>query len=71
MQCSPRIVETHLSNITPPHPLLMMLESRVVAETGYLLLTLPQLRLQAKRGKGEPVMVLPGFMADDRSTSLL
>ena len=49
----------------------MMLESRVVAETGYLLLTLPQLRLQAKRGKGEPVMVLPGFMADDRSTSLL
>ena len=71
MQCSPRIVETHLSNITPPHPLLMMLETRVIAETGHLLLTLPLLRLQAKRGMGEPVMVLPGFMADDRSTSLL
>ena len=48
-----------------------MLEGRAVAETGRLLLTLPLLRLQAKRGQGEPVLVLPGFMADDRSTHLL
>ena len=34
-------------------------------------MTLPLLRLQAKRGRGEPVLVLPGFMADDRSTLLL
>ncbi len=48
-----------------------MLEGRAIAEAGQLLLSLPLLRLQAKRGRGEPVMVLPGFMADDRSTQLL
>ena len=51
--------------------MLTMLEGRVVAETSALLLSLPLLRLHAKRGSGEPVIVLPGFMADDRSTTLL
>ncbi len=58
-------------NVRPPHPLLTLLEGRVVAETGALLLALPLLRLHAKQGSGEPVIVLPGFMADDRSTHLL
>lgn len=35
------------------------------------MLQLPLLRLQAARGRGEPVLVLPGFMADDISTALL
>jgi len=60
-----------VNEIRPPHPMLGLLEGRVVAETGRLLLTLPLLRLHAPRGHGEPVMVLPGFMADDRSTTLL
>lgn len=60
-----------MSQIRPPHPVLTMLEGRAVAETGRLLMSLPILRLQAKKGRGEAVMVLPGFMADDRSTHLL
>lgn len=60
-----------LSEVSPPHPMLTLLEGRVVAETGALLLALPLLRLHARRGAGEPVIVLPGFMADDRSTVLL
>lgn len=47
------------------------MEGRVIAETGGLMLAMPLLRLQARKGKGEPVIVLPGFMADDRSTGIL
>jgi pimeloyl-ACP methyl ester carboxylesterase len=73
MQCSSPFLRQGIcvSEIRPPHPILGLLEGRVVAETGRLLLTLPLLRLHAPRGQGEPVMVLPGFMADDRSTTLL
>lgn len=65
--CNARFV----SEIKPPHPLLTLLEGRVIAETGGLMLAMPLLRLQARKGKGEPVIVLPGFMADDRSTAIL
>ena len=56
--------------ITPPARWHTWLESRVGAEAGLLMMQLPMLRLQAPRGSG-PVMVLPGFMADDTSTWLL
>jgi len=57
--------------ITPPGIVLQMLEGRAGFEAGQLLLAMPLIRLQAKRGKGEPVVVLPGFMADDTSTFIL
>jgi pimeloyl-ACP methyl ester carboxylesterase len=57
--------------ITPPGALLRMLEGRAALEAGQLALQLPLLRLMARRGKAEPVLVLPGFMADDRSTVVL
>ncbi len=58
-------------DIAPPNLGLQMLEGRAGAEYAALMLQLPMLRLQAPRGHGEPVMVLPGFMTDDRSTWLL
>ncbi|MCZ6503785.1 MAG: alpha/beta hydrolase [Gammaproteobacteria bacterium] len=57
--------------ITPPGPMLRMLEGRASAEAAQLMLSMPLIRLQAKRGNGEPVVVLPGFMADDNSTFVL
>ncbi|MEE4302202.1 MAG: esterase [Pseudomonadales bacterium] len=57
--------------IAPPGLHLQWLEARVGAEALALLAQLPLLQLQAPRGHGEPVLVLPGFMADDRSTFLL
>lgn len=60
-----------MSDITPPGPALMMLEGRAMAEAGQVMLALPLLRLHAKKGSGEPVMVLPGFMMTDSTTSLL
>lgn len=47
-----------------------MLEGRVAFEAAALLAQLPVLGLQVPHGSG-PVMVLPGFMADDTSTWLL
>ena len=58
-------------HITAPGMVLRMLEGRVGIEASQLMLQYPLLRLQAKRGKGEPVIVLPGFMADDSSTIVL
>ncbi len=43
----------------------------MIAETGSLMVVMPLLRLHARKGRGEPVIVLPGFMADDRSTRIL
>lgn len=57
--------------IDPPGLMLRMLEGRAAMEAGGLMLALPVLRLQAPRGAGEPVMVVPGFMADDNSTVVL
>lgn len=58
-------------SISAPGMLLRMLEGRVGLEASQLLLALPLLRLQATNGNGEPVIVLPGFMADDSSTLVL
>lgn len=57
--------------IAPPGMMLRLLEGRAAAEAGQLMLQLPVLRLLARRGRGEPVLVLPGFMADDTSTVML
>ncbi len=57
--------------ISPPGPMLQLLEGRAGAEAGRLMLALPLIRMQAKKGSGEPVLVLPGFMADDHSTFIL
>ncbi len=58
-------------DISPPGLMLQMLEGRAGAEAAQLMLAMPLLRMQAIRGTGEPVMVLPGFMADDHSTYVL
>ncbi len=57
--------------ISPPSPLLRLMEGRAGLEATQLLLQLPILRFSARRGHGEPVLVLPGFMADDTSTIIL
>lgn len=57
--------------IDPPGAFLRLMEGRAPLEAGGLMLALPVLRLQATKGQGEPVMVLPGFMADDSSTIIL
>lgn len=59
------------ATIAPPGLHLQWLEARVGAEAMALVTQLPLLQLRAPRGHGEPVLVLPGFMADDRSTWLL
>lgn len=56
--------------IGPPAHWHSLLEGRVAAEAAVLMAQLPMLRLQLPKGSG-PVMVLPGFMADDASTWLL
>ena len=58
-------------SINPPGVVLRMLEGRAAFEAGGLMLALPVLRLQAPRGEGEPVMVIPGFMSDDSATAVL
>jgi hypothetical protein len=51
----------------PPGPLLLLAEGRAILEVGLGLATAPLLRL-APKGDGHAVLVLPGFMASDRST---
>lgn len=48
----------------------LLLEGRVVIEWAALLPALPVLR-RAPRGDGQPVLVVPGFMASDVSTLVL
>ncbi|MCB9433340.1 MAG: alpha/beta hydrolase [Ardenticatenaceae bacterium] len=50
-----------------PSWLLLAMEPRALYELGAYYLTLPFLKA-APAGDGHPVMVLPGFMADDLST---
>lgn len=57
--------------INPPRAVLQLLEARAPLELSALLLQLPLLRLTAPQGNGDPVIVLPGFLADDASTWLL
>lgn len=57
-------------SIAPPSGFHVMLEGRLFAEAMALMAQLPLLRMTLPRGSG-PVMVLPGFMADDAPTWLL
>jgi pimeloyl-ACP methyl ester carboxylesterase len=57
--------------ISPPGLMLQMLEGRAGAEAARLMLAMPLLRMRSQKGRGEPVLVLPGFMADDHSTFVL
>jgi pimeloyl-ACP methyl ester carboxylesterase len=51
----------------PPHPLWTLTEGRAIFEFGaFSLLHRPMRNLP--KGDGHPVLVLPGFMASDRST---
>lgn len=58
-------------DIRPPSMMLRALEGRAGGEAAQLMLMLPMLRMQAQRGQGQKVLVLPGFMADDSSTYVL
>ena len=59
-----------MSTIAPPSALLLALEGRAWLELAALVPALPALA-EAPRGDGHPVLVLPGFLADDRSTRAL
>jgi pimeloyl-ACP methyl ester carboxylesterase len=56
--------------LAPPSALLIALEGRAWFEFAALVPALPALT-GAPRGDGHPVLVLPGFLADDRSTRAL
>ena len=56
--------------LSPPSPLLLALEARAWFELAALVPALPALA-GAPRGDGHPVLVLPGYLADDASTSAL
>jgi len=58
------------TTVAPPSRLLQWLEWRAVAEFAQTTLASPWLAL-APRGDGHAVLVLPGLVADDRSTELL
>ncbi len=51
----------------PPHGLLMLAEGRALFEFAAFYATRPLLAM-LPRGDGHPVLVLPGFLADDKST---
>ena len=54
-----------------PSPLLLLLEGRAVFEWLGAEITMPMLSRSLPKGDGHPVLVLPGFMAGDFSTSVL
>jgi pimeloyl-ACP methyl ester carboxylesterase len=62
---------TNREFIAPPPMLYQFLEARAGAEFASLMLMLPLLRMTAPRGDERPVIVLPGFMANDTSTWVL
>jgi len=64
-------VPTQREFIAPPPMLYQFLEARAGAEFASLMLMLPLLRMSAARGDDRPVIVLPGFLANDNSTWLL
>lgn len=53
--------------LRPPKASLKFLEARALLEFGSLLPSAPSLLAQP-RGDGRPVVLMPGFLADDRST---
>ena len=62
---SPRTV-THHAHVGKPHTLHSLLEPRALFEMALLPASLPLLAA-APRGDGHPVLLLPGFMADEKS----
>ena len=56
--------------LAPPSPALLALEGRAWLELAALVPALPALA-RAPRGDGHPVLVVPGYLADDRSTRAL
>ncbi len=58
------------ASIEAPSKLLLLSEGRALFEFGLGVAALPAL-MSAKRGDGHPVLVLPGFLASDRSTEPL
>ena len=63
-------LRSRAGRIGPPSRLLLMLEARALSELGAFYLSRPLLR-SAPRGDGHPVLVLPGFLASDFSTTPL
>jgi pimeloyl-ACP methyl ester carboxylesterase len=61
---------TSAGRLSPPSALLLLAEGRAVLEFGSGLALWPLLQL-APRGDGHAVLVLPGFLAGNASTSLL
>lgn len=61
---------SQLPPITPPPRGLLLLEGRALLELAALVPAYPFLR-RAPKGDGHPVLVLPGFMANDFSTRTL
>ena len=59
------------TTVTPPSRLLLLLEGRAVPELFGFAAALPTLSALAPRGDGQPVLVLPGLTAGDRSTIAL
>ena len=60
-----------VATLPPPSTALQLLEVRVLPEFCAFWLTWPWLSSVAPRGDGHPVLVLPGLLADDSSTSAL
>jgi pimeloyl-ACP methyl ester carboxylesterase len=59
-----------LNKLQPPGRSAVFREARVVLELPRLLLRFPDLARQS-RGRGQPVVILPGYGAGDGSTTLL
>ncbi|MDP1734658.1 MAG: hypothetical protein Q8L44_09890 [Sulfuritalea sp.] len=54
------------AHVGSPHPLNSIMEPRALLEMALLPASLPLL-MQAPHGDGHPVLLLPGFMADEKS----
>jgi pimeloyl-ACP methyl ester carboxylesterase len=55
-------------DIKRPHRALLFAEGRGLAELGWFFAARPWLKAILPKGDGQPVLVLPGFTASDRST---
>jgi pimeloyl-ACP methyl ester carboxylesterase len=56
-------------DIKRPHRALLLAEGRGLAELGWFFASRPWLKAILSKGDGQPVLVLPGFTATDRSTA--
>lgn len=64
-------LQTDITLARPPSKLLLMLEARAFLEYASLLLRGVGGSQDLPRGDGHPVLIIPGFGADDSSTRLL